>query len=352
MAKGRAKKTTKKTGTKKRILQVTGILLLVVALFVVFKIFGPNTGAFSQGEYIYIHSGASYEEVKQSLKDEGFIKDITSFDLLAKEAKYPEHVRAGKYHIKKGMSNFNIVRMLRSGRQTPVKLVIKKLRTQQDFINLVSTHLEADSNVLRHMMRDPVYLDQYGLDSNTFMCAVMPNTYEFYWNTDADKVFRKIARQYVHFWNDNRKQQARQLGLNPREVITVASIVEEESNKNDEKPNIASVYLNRLRKGMKLQADPTAKFAYGDFMLKRITSVQTSYESPYNTYQVTGLPPGPICTPSEKSIDAVLNASRTDYLFFCAKEDFSGYHNFAATLKEHSENARKYHDALNRRGIK
>ncbi len=250
------------------------------------------------------------------------------------------------------MGNFAILRLLRSGRQTPVKLVINKLRTRQDFINLIGSNLEADSNVLKHILSDSIYLDQYGLDSVTAMCAVMPDTYEFYWNSTAEKVFKKIAQQYVVFWNESRKTKAKKLNLSPQEVITLASIVDEESNKNDEKPKIASVYLNRIRAGMKLQADPTASFAYGDFTIKRITSVQISIQSPYNTYQVLGLPPGPICTPSPKSIDAVLNAPATTYVYFCAKEDFSGYHNFASNLVDHNANARKYHDALNARGIR
>lgn len=347
-----AKSRRKSSRRKRKILRIAGILLLLLAGFLAFKVFGPNTGAFTQGDYVYIRTGSTYGQVKGLLKEEGFVRDITSFDLLARRAGYPNHVRAGKYHIRKGMSNFNIVRLLRSGRQTPVKLVIKKLRTRADFIGLVSSQLEAEPAVLEHIMTDSVFLDQYGLDSNTSMCAIMPDTYEFYWNTDAEKVFRKIARKYTAFWDDNRKQNARRINLSPQEVITLASIVEEESNKHDEKPKIASVYLNRIRRGMRLQADPTARFAYGDFMIKRITSVQTGFLSPYNTYQVNGLPPGPICTPSEKSIDAVLKAENTDYLYFCAREDFSGYHSFAATLKEHNENAKRYHRALNARGIK
>lgn len=347
-----AKNKGKKKSQFSKIIRVVFISLLVIIGIAAFYLFGPNTGAFSKGEYLYIRTGSTYEQVKEELKDQGFIRDIKSFDLLAKNAGYPAKVKAGKYYIAKGMSNYSIVRMLRSGRQTPVKLVIKKLRTKQDFINLVSANLEADSEVLKYMLSDSIFLNQYNLDTNTVMCAVMPNTYEFYWNSNAEKVFKKIAQQYVSFWNETRKTKAKKMGLSPQEVITLASIVDEESNKNDEKPTIASVYLNRIRTGMKLQADPTARFAYGDFMIKRITGTQTSVASPYNTYKVLGLPPGPICTPSEKSIDAVLNAPKTTFIYFCAKEDFSGYHNFASNLADHNANARKYHDALNARGIK
>lgn len=346
-----AKKKTKKSKSSKGkyIFGSVGLLLLLVVCYFLFL---PNTGSFAKGDYLYVPTGATFEKVKSTLIAEGFVRDINSFDVLAKQLKLPENIHSGKYHIRKGMSNFAMIKLLRSGKQTPVKLVIKKLRTQQDFIRLVSSNLEADSIVLRHILSDTVYLAQYGLDSNTAMCAIMPNTYEFYWNSDAEKVFKKIVKQYVTFWNEQRKNQAKKLGISPQEVIILASIVEEESNKNDEKPTIASVYLNRLKTGMKLQADPTARFAYGDFMIKRITGTQTSFESPYNTYKVYGLPPGPICTPSEKSILAVLNATQSNYLYFCAKEDFSGYHNFASTLKEHNDNARKYHNALNARGIR
>lgn len=343
-----AKRKKNKAGKGVRIFALLLLLLIGAVAYVLFK---PNTGAFYQGHYLYIRSGSTYEEVKEALQSQGFVSDIRSFDLLARQAAYTDRVQAGKYEIRKGMSNYQIVRMLRSGRQIPVKLVINKLRTRQDFINLIARNLEADTNVIKHMLRDTVFLSQFGLDTNTAMCAIMPDTYEFYWNASPEKVFRKIAANYSRFWTDQRKKQSKAQGLSPQESIILASIVEEESNMNDERPLIASVYLNRLRKGIKLQADPTARFAYGDFLIKRITGVQTSLVSPYNTYYVSGLPPGPICTPSPRSIDAVLQAPKNQYLYFCAKEDFSGYHNFATTLQEHYDNARRYHDALNRRGI-
>jgi UPF0755 protein len=325
--------------------------ILALGLIAAYFVFGPNTGSMSQGEYLYIHTGSGYEQVKQALHQGGFVSDMKSFDFLAKQAKYPDHVHPGRYHIHRGMSNWSIVRMLRSGKQSAVKLVIGKLRTKADFVRLVSTHLEADSNVLNRMLNDNVYLGQFGLDTSTALCAVMPNTFEFYWNTSADKAFRKIEQGFARFWTDERKSAAKAHDLTPQHATILASIVEEESNKHDEQPNIASVYLNRMKKGMKLQADPTAKYAAGDFALHRITSVQTSIASPYNTYYVAGLPPGPICTPSPKTIDAVLAAPQTNYLYFCAKEDFSGYHRFAATYEEHMKNAALYQQALNAQGV-
>jgi len=342
---------SKKKKNKFRWLLWAGAALVIIALYGLLKIFGPNTGSMSEGEYLYIRTGSTYADVKEALKEGGFIRNMASFDLLAKKANYPARVYAGKYHIEKGMSNYDIVRLLRSGRQIPVKIVINKLRTKQDFIQLISTNLEADSMVLRQMFADTIYLAQFGLDTSTVMCAVLPDTYEFFWNTGADKAFRKIARYYKEYWTEERKAKAKAHGLTPVKSIIVASIVEEETNKNDEKGNIASVYINRNRIGMRLQADPTVKFAVGDFTIRRITGTHLATISPYNTYMYAGLPPGPICTPSKKSIEAVLNAPDTKYLYFCAKEDFSGYHRFATNLAEHAKNARLYQQALNARGI-
>jgi UPF0755 protein len=344
-----AKKKMKKSNRLKYLI-IASIILIVS--FSLFKIFGPNTGAFHEGDFLYIRTGSTYEEVKKTLINQGFVKEGKSFELLAQKTNYTNKVKAGKYKIKKGMSNYSMIKLLGSGQQEPVRLVINKIRTQDDFIKLISSKLEADSNQLRKMLKDNTFLAQYGLDSSNAMAVIMPNSYDFFWNTNAEAVLKKIAKQYLKFWTNDRKDAAKQKHLTPAEIITIASIVEEETNKKDEKKKVASVYLNRLKKGMKLQADPTAKFAYGDFTIKRITSAHTQLQSPYNTYFVQGLPPGPICTPSENSIDAVLFAGTTDYLYFCAKEDFSGYHNFAATYSDHINNAKKYHAVLNARGIK
>ncbi|KXK42755.1 MAG: aminodeoxychorismate lyase [Bacteroidetes bacterium OLB11] len=264
----------------------------------------------------------------------------------------PKNIHAGRYEIKKGMGNFEIVKMLKQGHQSPVKLVINKLRTKEDIINKLSSQLEPDTDKWKSLFIDTQFLQENKIDSNQIQVLILPNTYQVYWNTPPKKVFEKLTAYTNKFWNETRIAKAKQLNLTPVQVSIIASIVEEETNKNDEKPNIASVYINRYKKGMKLEADPTVKFAIGNFSLKRILNVHLKYESPYNTYFKIGLPPGPICTPSEKSIDAVLNAAETNYLFFCAKEDFSGYHNFASTYSEHLVNAKKFQNALNQRGIK
>lgn len=241
--------------------------------------------------------------------------------------------------------------MLRSGRQEAVKLVINKLRTKKDLAEFVSAQLEASEDSILAILDDTAFLSQYGLDTNTAMCLVVPDTYEFYWNTSAKKFFSKVAANYKNYWNETRLQKAAAKNITKEQAIIIASIVEEETNMEADKGNITSVYLNRLRIGMPLQADPTLKFAVGDFTIKRITGELMQVVSPYNTYKNTGLPPGPICIPSKTTIDAVLNAPDTKYLYFCAKPDFSGYSVFASNMMEHMVNARAYQKALNERGI-
>lgn len=331
------------------------IILLLLAIcggFVAYKIWGPNTGSMKKGEYLYIPTGASYDYVLNELEEGGYVADIASFDILAERANYPNHVKAGRYKIPAGMSNIDMIRKLRSGRQSPLDLVINKLRTKEDFIRLVASKLEPDSASLGKIISDSNYLKKYGFNNETALAVVIPDTYEFFWNTSADGVYSRLADYYNRFWNEERKQKAFSKNLTPTQVMILASIVEEETNKVKERPVVASVYLNRLEHNMKLQADPTIKFALQNFALRRILNTHLQSESPYNTYRFQGLPPGPIATPSKSSIQAVLNAPDTDYLYFCAKEDFSGYHNFASSYSEHMKNARAYQKALNERGIK
>ncbi len=333
---------------KSRLPLIITIVVIVLLLGAAYKILGPNSG---KAQFLYIRTGTTYEQLLTQMKDGGYVNDINSFDFLAKRAGLPEHIHPGKYQMKWGMTNYELVKKLRNGRQVPVKLVINKLRTKADFIRLVSTNLEIDSLQLGALMRDKDFLDKMGLDSNTVMCGVRPDTYEFYWNTTTDKLFKKLKESYSRFWTDARREQAKNHGLNPVKATIMASIIDEETNLPADKLNIASVYLNRIDKGMKLQADPTVKFSIGDFTIKRVTGAMLKTESPYNTYQNVGLPPGPICTPSNGSIDAVLNAPQTTYLFFCAKADLSGASVFATTDAEHLLNARLYQQALNARGI-
>ncbi len=341
--------TGKKKGSK------TGLVLVIIILAVLgwglFKVFGPNIRSHVQGDYLYIRTGSNFNQVMASLEHGGFVSDPTIFNFVAGRMGLPSHIHPGKYKISSHMSNYKIIRLLHSGKQTPVKLVINKLRTRQDFVRLLAANIEPDSITISQMFRDPVYLAQFGLDTNTLMGAVIPDTYEFYWNTTADKVFRRIEKNHARYWDATRREQAKQQGITPMQATIVASIVDEETNINDDKPKIASVYLNRIKKGMKLQADPTVKFAIGDFSIRRVTGPMLENTSPYNTYLYEGLPPGPICTPSVSSLNAVLTSPKTTYLYFCAKEDFSGYSNFASTYDEQIKNAAKYRKALDARGI-
>ena len=349
--KSKAKKSPAKNLWIKRLLVAAAAIIAGLLVYVVYYVFGPNTKAFGDSKFFYIRTGSTYSTVLEGLEEQGIIRSKVSFDLVAAQLGYRDRVKAGKYKISRGMSNFEIVKLLRSGHQTPVNLTITKLRTKQDLVRKICANLEADSATFRALLSDQVYLRQFGLDTNTVMSAFMPNSYQFYWNTTAENAFKKIEKESDAFWNDTRKAAAQRLGLTPVQVVILASIVDEETNKNDEKPLISSVYLNRFRKGMRLQADPTVKFALQDFSIRRIREGHIAFESPYNTYQVTGLPPGPICTPSIKSIEAVLNTPETDYIYFCAKADFSGYHAFAASYAEHMKNAHAFHQALNARGI-
>jgi UPF0755 protein len=329
------------------------VLAVVVAAAIYFgyRLIGPNTVPFSDHEYFYIRTGSGYRDVVGALEQQHIVRNIGSFEWVAKKMDYPRHVHAGRYRIKKGMSNVALVRLLRSGRQSPVRLVITKLRTKADFAAFVSHRLEADSAVLMALLDDQVYLRQFGLDTNTALSAVIPNTYQFFWNTSAEGVFTRLVREKDRFWTPRRRAEADSLGLSPTQVYILASIVEEETNKARDKPLVASVYLNRLHAGMPLAADPTARYAAGDFGLQRITSRQTAVKSPYNTYLHTGLPPGPICTPSIRTIEAVLHAPATSYYYFCARPDFSGYNAYARTYRQHLRNARAYQKALDSLGI-
>lgn len=336
---------------RSRVVMVVLLIVLATISLGLFKVFGPTTSLHTHGDYLYIHTGSNYDRVKDALKEGGFVSDMWTFDLVARQVGLPAHVHPGKYKIGALTSNYRIIRLLYSGRQTPVKLVINKLRTKKDFIRLLSANLEPDSSIVSKQLNDPVYLAQFGLDTNTAIAAVIPDTYEFFWNTTADNAFRKIEKNRARYWNETRQQQAKDHGLTPIQATIVASIVDEETNVTDDKPKIASVYLNRLKAGMKLQADPTVKFAIGDFSIRRVTGPMLETPSPYNTYMYEGLPPGPICTPSISSLNAVLTSGKTNYLYFCAKDDFSGYSVFAATYNEQLKNAAKYRKALDERGI-
>lgn len=306
----------------------------------------------TQDSRIYIPSGSTYEAVVDTLKAHDILSSTTTFSIWAKLRNYPTLVKSGSYVIKPQQSLFRLVGKLRSGNQDAIRITINKYRTKEQFCQFVASKLEFDAGSLDSAISSDSICQSYGFSPATIFTLFPQNTYEIYWNTSPKQFLDRMEKEYRQFWNESRTKAAEALGLTPAEVVTLASIVEEETNKNDEKPLIASVYLNRLRQGILLQADPTVKYACGDFTLQRITAKQLVVESPYNTYRHRGLPPGPICLPGVASINAVLENRQSKYLYFCAKEDFSGYHNFAVTLSEHLTNAARFHAALNQRGIR
>jgi UPF0755 protein len=326
----------------KRFLFLAAILLFFASSVLAWLLLGSAT-AFNDDKYdLYIRTGMSYEQLLADLEKDTVVKSPAIFNWVARRMSYPENVKAGKYEIRKGMGTLEILRMLKNGRQVPVHLVITKIRTREHFASMVGRKFECDSASMEAFLLNNDSMRIYGLDSNTALTTLFPDTYSYFWNTTPSAIYRKIYAKYKAWWTPQRIGEARAEGLTPSSAYILASIVEEETNAQADKGKIASVYLNRLGKGMKLGADPTVKFALRDFELKRIYDKHTRVESPYNTYRVEGLPPGPICTPSEQTVTAVLEAPKTDYLYFVAKPGSSGYSNFAATFKEHKSFADAY----------
>lgn len=329
----------------KKILLALVVIILLAGGFFAWKFFGPAVKA-SKKSFLYISTGSDINDVKKQLLENKFIRSTTFFDFTTSIIGYKK-VKPGKYEMKNGMSLVNLVRMLNNGRQTPVNFVITKLRTRENLAARVGKNFETDSAQMIAFLNNNDSLKQYGLDSNTVMAAAMPYTYSLKWNSNTGNIFEEFFTAYKKFWNEERKTKADSLGLTPLEVSTLASIIEEETNAKDDKPKMASVYINRLNARMPLQADPTLKFAIKDFSIKRVLNVHKETVSPYNTYRNTGLPPGPICTPSIETIDAVLNSPKTNYYYFVANSNFDGTHIFTSDYDEHMKYARLYQQKLN-----
>ncbi len=332
---------------KKKIFFGIVVLILIAGAFIAYKFFGPAT-ATPSGEFFYIKTGSTYADVKNELIEKKFITSTTWFEYAKKILRF-NTIKPGRYKITKGMSLFKLVRMLRSGDQSKINLVITKIRTREDLAKKVGNLFEFDSLQMNNLLNNKEKLKEYGLDTNTVMAVVMPYTYSEVWNSTPEFIFEEFYTAYKKFWTNERKVKADSLHLTPLEVSTIASIVEEETNKKADKYNIASTYLNRVKIGMKLQADPTVKFAMKNFALKRVTGVHLKTDSPYNTYMYAGIPPGPICTPSIESIDAVLDAPKTDYLYFVASHKFDGTSIFTSNYNDHLKYARMYQQELTRR---
>ena len=328
----------------KKLVTVVVIILLAAGAWEGWNLYGPTVTA-PEGKYFYIGSGSSYDEVKKDLFEKGIVKNEFWFKKVVNQVNYDKNIKPGRYEIKPG-SLVNLVKMLKRGYQTPVNFTISKLRTKEDLAGRISRSFETDSLTAIQFLLSNDSLKKYGLDTNTAMTAVIPNTYSIKWTTAFNKIFERLKTEQEKFWNAERSQKAKSKGLSREKVYTIASIVEEETNFADDKGLIASVYINRVNKGMRLEADPTVKYAMRDFGLKRILHAHLDFSSPYNTYRTSGFPPGPICTPSPATIDAVLDAPETNYIFFVAKPDFRGGSNFAETYQQHLVYARAYQKAL------
>lgn len=342
----------KSKNKRKTLYWVIGVVLLLgiaVGAYLYSTVFKPFK--LDETTYIYIDTHRDYENVVEQLKENANLPSEKVFRMLAERMNYPSTVKTGRYAIKNGMTMPDVIRMLRSGNQSPVKITFNNMRTKENLAARISQQLMVDSIALLNALNDPAEAEKYGFSPENFVSMFIPNTYEVYWDTSTDNLLNRMKKEYTAFWNETRRKKAEQLGLTPAEVSTLASIVEEEATYADEYPIVAGLYLNRIEKGMRLEADPTVKFAIGDFSLRRILFRHLEVESPYNTYLHTGLPPGPIRVPSISAIDGTLSPQEHNYLFMCAKDDLSGRHNFATTHAEHARNAARYQRALNEREI-
>ena len=336
---------------KRKVLLVAflGFSILATSLIVYFYqlFFAKNFLVGREDSEIYIEKNTDFEKLVQQLRMEGVVNDVTSFGFVARYMNYKDKVKAGRYILKANMSNIDAVRALR-GSQLPVMLTFNTIRTKKDLAGKLCKTMPMDSIKIFNMLNTIGVAKKYNMDTTTIMAMFLPNSYEVYWTLTEEELFDRMNKEYTKFWTQARKDKAAKISLSPIQVSILASIVEAETKVAKEQPTVAGVYLNRLNSNMPLQADPTVVFAWGDFSIKRVLNTHLAIDSPYNTYKYTGLPPGPINLPSIQAIDAVLNYEKHKYIFFCAKEDFSGSHNFAVTLSEHAVNAAKYRNALDK----
>ena len=335
---------------KKRILYTLAVALVFGGLVLCGGLYAFKAGAVREPGSLYLPSRSTYEGLLDSLKPR--IGHHLAFDLYARRLNLAQTFEAGHYRLERGQSVIELVRMLKLGLQTPVRVVINNAKIPAHLAAKLAPQLDADSVQLMEAFTSRELAQEVGFDSLTLFSLFLPDTYELYWTVRPEELVHRMKREYDRFWNEEREARRKRTGLSRLEVMTLASIVYEETRKADEMPRVAGVYMNRLKKGMPLQADPTVKYALQDFGLRRILNKHLKTPSPYNTYLNKGLPPSPICMPGREAIEAVLNYEKHSYLFFCARPTFDGYHNFARTYSEHLKNARAYSAELNRRKIR
>jgi UPF0755 protein len=340
---------TKEIPIKKLAVYLIFSTLLITFVFYGYQIvYTPNVLVDKGDKLFVIHTGDDYRKVLENLNSNGYVGDLVSFSFLARLMSLDEEIHPGRYYLKGNMTNIEAIRALKSGRHEVVKVTFTYVRLRDELAEKITKNIGVTSEEFQSALTDFISAPQNteGFTKNTILCMFIPNTYEIYYNISPEDFISRMHQEYERFWNDSRKQKATNLGLTPIQVSILASIVQAETTKNSEAPRIAGLYINRLKKGMPLQADPTLVYAAGDFSLKRVLNEHKEVDSPYNTYKYTGLPPGPINVPQIAMIDAVLDYEKHSYLYMCAKEDFSGFHNFATTLAEHNKNARAYQRAL------
>jgi len=317
-------------------------------------VYQPNVSLHGSGsDFFYIRTGSVFSTVLNELTQQNLILNPASFQRLSELKGYNTKVKPGRYRIRDGMSNNQLINLLRAGLQEPVQIVFNNIRTKNQLVSRIGKKLEADSLQLLSLLNRPDFTGKFGFNTDNILTLFIPNTYEIYWNTSAEDFMERMDKEYKSFWTSGRKNRARELNLSAQDVSILASIVQAEQNRyDDEKPVIAGLYLNRLKSGMPLQSDPTLIYAAGDFSISRVLNSDKNIESLYNTYRHSGLPPGPICLPEISSIDAVLNFRESNYFYMCAKEDFSGRHHFAETIEQHKVYAKRYREALDKHNIK
>lgn len=327
---------------------------MIYGFILIRQIFADNTKFEENEVYVFVPTDANYEDVKKIVAP--YVEDMNRFDVVANKKSYPTNVKSGRFLFKKGMNSNELINALRLN--LAVNLAFNNQERLEDFAGRIGSQIEADSLSLLASIKDSTFLKENGFNEENVLTMFIPNTYEIFWNTSADKFRDKMIKEYRNFWNEERVEKAKKQGLTPIEATILASIVHKESVKKDERPRIAGVYLNRLHKGMLLQADPTVIYAVkkksNDFkqVIKRVLNKDLTVASPYNTYYTLGLPPGPIAMPDITALEAVLNPEKHNYIYFCASVDRFGYHEFAVTQAEHEQNAKKYYNWINSQGVK
>lgn len=333
------------------------IIIFFAAAFIVVGVRGYQLYQFVfqenvRSDYVMlITEDDTYKTISSQLETDAILYSTKAFKWVSKKKSYPKNIKPGRYKLKKGMTTNELVNMLRSGAQEPVDVTFNNMRFKEDLAGKVSKYIQADSLAILDLFSDEKQIKEWGFTTETYRTMYIPNTYEMYWTCSAKEFAERMQNEYKKFWNEDRRKKAEAINISPEEVSILASIVQSETIKKEELPRVAGLYINRVQRGIPLQADPTVKYAVGDFSIKRVLNKHLEIDSPYNTYKHAGLPPGPICFPEVATIEAVLNYEKHNYIFMCAKEDFSGYHSFARTNAEHERNAAKYRAALDKRKI-